>query len=89
MRLFAAILATSAVAFTPTTRQGKRTARNMALRVERSVGEGLRRLYRLPKLTTAPSKATRSADDFFDDRRRNSIDRDVRATVTLRRIGNF
>ena len=33
-------------------------------RVEQAMGNGLRRLYRLPKLTTAPSKASRSADDF-------------------------
>ena len=89
MRIFAVLFVSSTAALTPATSHGKRSATNMALRVERSVGEGLRRLYRLPKLTTAPSKARRSADDFFDDRRRNSIDRDVRATVTLRRIGNF
>ena len=58
MRLFAAIFVTCTAAFTPPTSQGKRSAPNMALRVERSVSEGLRRLYRLPKLTTAPSKAT-------------------------------
>ena len=37
------------------------TKRTMALqvtRVEQAMGNGLRRLYRLPKLTTAPSKAT-------------------------------
>ena len=37
------------------------TKKTMALqvtRVEQAMGNGLRRLYRLPKLTTAPSKAT-------------------------------
>ena len=66
MRLYAVLLVSSTAALTPATPHGKRAAPNMALRVERSVGEGLRRLYRLPKLTTAPSKATRSADHFFD-----------------------
>ena len=47
MRLFAAIFVTCTAAFTPPTSQGKRSAPNMALRVERSVSEGLRRLYRL------------------------------------------
>ena len=39
------------------------TKKTMALqvtRVEQAMGNGLRRLYRLPKLTMAPSKATRS-----------------------------
>ena len=40
---------TSAVAFTP---QPTRSAPNMALRVERSVGEGLRRLCRTAVLAT-------------------------------------
>ena len=66
MRLYAVLLVSSTAALTPATPHGQRAAPNMALRVERSVGEGLRRLYRLPKLATAPSKATRSADDFFD-----------------------
>ena len=57
MRLSVALLATSVAAFTP---QPRRSATNMALRVERSVGEGLRRLYRLPKLITN----AKNADDI-------------------------
>ena len=66
MRLYAVLLVSSTAALTPAKPHGKRAAPNMALRVERSVGEGLRRLYRLPKLTTAPSKAMRSEDHLSD-----------------------
>ena len=39
-------------------RPTKKTMALQVTRVEQAMGNGLRRLYRLPKLTTAPSKAT-------------------------------
>ena len=51
MRLSVALLATSVAAFTP---QPKRSATNMALRVERSVGEGL--LAAAPEPVAEPAK---------------------------------
>ena len=62
---FLALLLQTATSFD--TSQRRRPTKAMALqvtKVEQALGNGLRRLYRLPKLTTAPSKATRSADDF-------------------------
>ena len=56
---FLALLLQTATSFD--TSQRRRPTKAMALqvtKVEQALGNGLRRLYRLPKLTTAPSKAT-------------------------------
>ena len=64
---FLALLLQTATSFDAS--QRRHPMKTMALqvtRVEQAMGNGLRRLYRLPKLTTAPSKARRSADHFSD-----------------------
>ena len=67
---FALLLALLQTASSFDASQRRHPRKTMALqvtRVEQAMGNGLRRLYRLPKLTTAPSKATRSADDLQFD----------------------
>ena len=54
----ALLLKTGASFDVPQRRRPKRTMALQVTRVEQAMGNGLRRLYRLPKLTTAPSKAT-------------------------------
>ena len=66
---FLALLLQTGAAFDASQRRHprKKTMALQVTRVEQAMGNGLRRLYRLPKLTTAPSKATRSADDLQFD----------------------
>jgi hypothetical protein len=56
--LLALLLQTGAPFDLSQRRRAKRTMALQVTRVEQAMGNGLRRLYRLPKLTTAPSKAT-------------------------------
>ena len=56
--LLLALLQTGASFDVPQRRRPKRAMTLQVTRVEQAMGNGLRRLYRLPKLTTAPSKAT-------------------------------
>ena len=64
---FLALLLQTGAAFDASQRRHpKKTMALQVTRVEQAMGNGLRRLYRLPKLTTAPSKATRSVDHLSD-----------------------
>ena len=67
LALLALLLQTGAAFDVSQRRHPRKTMALQVTRVEQAMGNGLRRLYRLPKLTTAPSKATRSADDLQFD----------------------
>ena len=56
--LLLALLQTGATFDASQRRHPRKTMALQVTRVEQAMGNGLRRLYRLPKLTTAPSKGT-------------------------------